>query len=124
MITMNKPTAKILVVDDDEFVRRLITTVVEKSGYAVDTAKDGAEALERLEAETYVLMLLDLMMPRVDGFEVLDQVEQRSDPTPVIVMTAADEALLERLPRDRVLCVMRKPFDVNELIAKIRESAA
>lgn len=115
---------RILVVDDDEFVRRLLTTVVNKAGYEVETAGDGAEALEKIAASSYSLILLDLMMPRVDGVEVLREMERGNEQTPVIVMTAADESLISKLPQDRVKRVMRKPFDVNELIETIRDVAA
>lgn len=113
----------VLVVDDDEFVRKLISTVVSKSGYRAVTAKDGREALEKLEQESFHAILLDLMMPNVDGFEVMSTLEERDDSTPIIVMTAADDSLLGRVPRERIEHLLRKPFDVQELTDRLEKLA-
>src|SRR5436309_2218551 len=67
---MDKPRA--LVVDDDEPIRALLVNLVEHLDFAVDSARDGAEAIARLDDDGYDVILLDLMMPRVDGWAVLD----------------------------------------------------
>ena len=65
-----------LVVDDDEPIRTMLAKVVEKQDLEVDTASDGAEAIERLTGDGYCVVLLDLMMPRVDGFAVLRYMQE------------------------------------------------
>ena len=106
---------RILVVDDDAAIRTLLFTILRRRGLAVDCAKDGAEALEKLARCRYVLMLLDLMMPVLSGWEVLEQlstVEPTMKPV-VILLTAGNE------PRDfnpdLVVGSVRKPFDVELL---------
>ncbi|MEA2569123.1 MAG: two-component system, OmpR family, response regulator RpaA [Acidobacteriota bacterium] len=117
---MEKSEKRILVVDDDDAIRALLFTILRRRGYAVDTARNGVEAVERLESCSYTLMLLDLMMPQMSGWEVLKHIDQvgTSRPTPVvIVLTAGNE------PRDLnpayVAGTVRKPFDVELLVDTI-----
>jgi CheY-like chemotaxis protein len=85
--------AKILVVDDDPDIRVAITTILESQDYEVDTASDGVEALERLRQEVPDLLILDLLMPRKDGFEVIK--ELRGNPKyaklPILILTSVPE---------------------------------
>ena len=87
---MNGDNYQVLVVDDDELTRLEIIRSVEKAGYAVSQAENGARALDMLREKSFALVLLDLLMPDVDGFEVLRQM--KADPAlkeiPVIVITA------------------------------------
>ena len=106
---------RILVVEDDTAIRTLIFTILRRQGLAVDTAKNGAEALEKLGRCRYVLMLLDLMMPVVHGWEVLEQLANLDPavrPT-VIVLTAGNEP--RDFSGDFVVGSVRKPFDVQLL---------
>ena len=117
---MQKDEKRILVVDDDEAIRTLLLTILRRRGMDVDIAKNGAEALTKLGPCTYVVMLLDLMMPVVSGWEVLEKLatfEAARRPL-VIVLTAGSE------PRDfspeLVIGSIRKPFDVellNDMVA-------
>jgi CheY-like chemotaxis protein len=106
---------RILVVDDDTAIRTLLLTVLRRRGLTVDTAKNGAEALERLRRYSYALLLLDLMMPVMSGWEVLEHLRQRepSARPAVVVLTAGTE------PRgaspDLVIGSIRKPFDIELL---------
>lgn len=116
---MQKNERRILVVDDDDAIRALLFTVLKRRGFAVDAARDGKEALERLARCRYVLMLLDLMMPRMSGWEVLQELA-RCEPERrpiVLVLTAGSE------PRDLdstiVSGTLRKPFDVELLLDTI-----
>lgn len=90
---MKNKAIRILVVDDDELARIEISRCVEQQGYSVSLAEDGAQALSMLRSQTFDLVLLDLLMPGVDGFEVLRQM--KADATlrevPVIVVTAVDD---------------------------------
>lgn len=85
--------ARILVVDDNEHNRELMTRILEREGHTVDTAEDGAIALQKLGSEVYDLVLLDVMMPEVDGFQVIETM-QRNDRmmrVPVIMLSALHE---------------------------------
>ncbi len=74
--------ARALVVDDDDPIRTLLATLVEYQGYDVETARDGEQAIQRLDADGYSLVLLDLMMPRVDGYAVLRHIQASTPMTP------------------------------------------
>jgi DNA-binding response OmpR family regulator len=107
---------RILIVDDDDTIRALVVTVLRRRGYRLDTARNGVEALEKLVACRYSLVVLDLMMPRMSGYEVLDQLSTQPEVTRplVLVLTAG----LERRPFDRsfVVGTIHKPFDIELLV--------
>ena len=111
---------KILVVDDDRNICQLIGLYLKKEGYAVKTAGDGEAALEMIKAETFDLVLLDVMMPKKDGFETLREIRKFSD-IPVIMLTARSEVI------DRIQGLdagaddyIPKPFEPQELILRIK----
>ena len=115
---------KILVVDDDDAIRALVERVLKREKFEVESARDGFEAIQKLSRGDYATILLDLMMPRVDGHGVLRYLERErpADPKPaVIVMTAnlqgAAEAIEDR-PDYRLLA---KPFDIRQLISYVRD---
>jgi CheY-like chemotaxis protein len=117
-----KTMKKVLVVDDDESIRRLLLTLLHFEGYEVDTACDGIEAIERLAAADYDAVVLDLMMPRLDGLGVLDWMGEEDGATDrVIVLTAADSIAVRR---KTVATVMGKPFDIQELIDEVARCAS
>ena len=106
---------RILVVDDDDAIRALLMTILRRRGFAVDVARHGGEAIERLERCRYAVMLLDLMMPNMNGWQVLEKLESMNGDRPiVIVLTAGSEP--RDLNPDLVAGTVRKPFDV-ELLA-------
>lgn len=114
----------VLVVDDDPDIRRLITRVLDRAGYTTTEASDGQEAIERLGREDFAAVVLDLMMPRVDGFGVVSHmIENRPDMVEkTVVVTAFPKAAAkERLHH---LCsVLSKPFDIQELLAVVKSCA-
>lgn len=104
----------ILVVDDDRLSRKLVETLLEGDGYSVTCAGSGADALEAIAAARPDLVVLDLMMPGMDGFEVMRQL--RSAPAtrdlPVVLVTALDQAdVLARLANVGALEILTKPLD-------------
>lgn len=107
----------ILIVDDDEPIRSLAQRVLTRARFAVDTAKDGVEALEKLDLVDYDVVLLDLMMPRMSGFDVISELQKNAESKLrcVVVMTAATNAQLDRFDGNLVYTVLRKPFDIDEL---------
>lgn len=111
--------ARVLVVDDEPIVREVVARYLARAGYEVDTAADGDAALAAFDAETPDLVLLDLMLPRRDGFEVFEGIRRRF-PTPVIMLTARGDET------DRVLGLdlgaddyVAKPFSPRELVARV-----
>ena len=110
---------RILIVDDDDAIRALLFTILRRRRFAVDGARNGVEALTRLRSCVYSVMLLDLMMPMKNGWDVLDELKTLpADARPmVIVLTAGNE------PRDLdphiVAGSIRKPFDVDLLMSTV-----
>jgi two-component system cell cycle response regulator CpdR len=111
--------ANVLVVDDDQALRGLFTTLLTRKGFTVDTANDGRIAYSQLQRHTYSVILLDLMMPDVNGFELLEKLG-RDSPTlldRVIVITGASQRSIESLDTSRVWGLIRKPFDIDQLVS-------
>ena len=110
---------KILIVDDERAILKVLSIKLKISGYEVTTALSGEEALELVNSAKPDIMLLDVIMPGVDGFEVLQKLRP-SHQLPVIVLSARPENAAKALSlgADDFL---NKPFDVNELLKKIEE---
>ena len=110
----------IMVVDDEQAILRLLNRTLEPEGYGVIAADNGITALDLLEEHRPDLVILDIMMPGLDGFQVLDLIRQRSS-VPVIMLTAKREVSTARdalgLGADDYV---RKPFHTQELLARIR----
>lgn len=107
---------RVLVVDDEPAIRALVTKIVERAGYPVVGARDGAEAIEKLEQETYAVVVVDLMMPNVDGYGLIEHIKANIQPRPaIIVISAGDSAMLRRLDGSVVHSILRKPFDIDVL---------
>lgn len=110
---------RILLVDDEERILNFLKSKLKTSGYDVLTARDGEEALEQVQAQEPDMMVLDLLMPRMDGFEVLKEL-RRFSPVPVIILSAkgsnADKIKGLGLGADDYLA---KPFSPDELLARI-----
>ena len=110
----------IMVVDDEQAILRLLNRTLEPEGYGVIVTDNGRAALELLEEHMPDLVILDIMMPGLDGFQVLNLIRQRSS-VPVIMLTAKREASTARdalgLGADDYV---RKPFHTHELLARIR----
>ncbi|MBC7869827.1 MAG: response regulator transcription factor [Chitinophagaceae bacterium] len=111
---------KVLVVDDDFKIRKLVKVNLEKRGYNVTEATDGESAITRMRQNMPDLILLDLIMPGVDGIEVCKWVRQRGD-TPIIVLSAqADEELKVHALDEGADDYVIKPFGYSELLARVR----
>ena len=117
---MDDNNNKILVVEDEKYISDIIKFNLEKEGYQVFTAYDGAEGLEMHEKVDPDLILLDVMLPRIDGFEVCRRIRANSS-VPIIILTAKEEEV------DKVLGLelgaddyITKPFGIRELIARIK----
>lgn len=110
---------RVLVCEDDRGVRGFLDHFVRWRGLEVDTAADGLECLEKIEKGDYDAVLLDLMMPGLDGYEVLDYLRRSKLHVlkKTIVLTASTAAL--KSPPDDVAAFFAKPFDVHSLVAKL-----
>jgi CheY-like chemotaxis protein len=107
---------RVLVVDDEPAIRALVAKIVERAGLPVDCARDGAEAIEMIEARQYAVVVLDLMMPNVDGYELVRHIRERGGAHPaIIVVSAGESAALRRLDGSMVHSIVRKPFDIDVL---------
>jgi two-component system alkaline phosphatase synthesis response regulator PhoP/two-component system response regulator VicR len=114
---------KVLVVDDERHIVRLIQVNLERAGYLVVAAFDGKEALKKVESEKPDLIVLDVMMPQMDGFEVLKhlQANQATRGIPVVMLTAkAQDADVFRGWSSGVSAYLTKPFNPLELITFIK----
>ena len=112
---------RLLYAEDEKSLARAVSTILVKNNYSVDVVYDGESALDYLATGNYDGVILDVMMPKRDGFEVLRQMRARGDSTPVLLLTAKSEI------DDRVEGLdsgandyLTKPFDSKELLARIR----
>lgn len=117
---MDKPVLPILIVEDDEPTQKLLSVVLGRFGFASEIAADGSEAIARLRQHEYAIVLLDMMMPRVDGWAVVNFLVSAERQVPVIVCSAAGPNAMKELPEGVVKAVIRKPFDIDQLIVTIR----
>lgn len=110
---------RILVVEDDDAIRALLFTVLRRRGFKVDTASNGSKGLERFRRCVYALVLLDLMMPVMSGYEFLDRMRELNlarDPV-ILVLTAGDPP--RNLDPKIVAGALRKPFDIDLLVETV-----
>lgn len=117
------PRKRALVVDDDDPIRTMLAKVVERQNFDVDTARDGAEAIERIDEDGYSVILLDMMMPRVDGYGVLRHLKAHHPEklARTIIASAVPESEILRAFEIPVYRIHAKPFDMARLIADIHE---
>lgn len=112
---------KILVVEDEKDLNRVITKHLKKNNYSVDSCFDGEQALDYVLYGEYDLIITDIMMPKIDGYEFIKQLRVKGNSTPVIMLTAKDSL------DDKILGLdsgaddyIVKPFEFDELLARIR----
>jgi len=120
------PSPRILIVEDDKAIRTLLVAALRHEPLDVHTAPDGLAALDQVRANNYAVILLDLMLPRLNGFEFLESVDAvlRPGAAPVIiVMTAFDGTAVKRLRSLRVQAILHKPFDVERVVEMVRDCA-
>jgi DNA-binding response OmpR family regulator len=110
----------VLVVDDDDSIRRVVRTVLEADDFEVVEAKDGDEAIQKVSTEHPLVVVLDVMMPGLDGVEVCRRV--RADGTKVLMLTARDDADVEQASKDAGADgFLAKPFSSVELLDKVEQ---
>jgi len=118
---MSEPAVpRVLVVEDEEAIAQGLVFNLERKGYVAELARDGREALERLAVSRYDLIVLDVRLPEVDGFEVCQRLRGDGDTTPILMLTARNQ------PDDVIYGLklgaddyVTKPFDLAELLARV-----
>ena len=118
---MGKTNKRLLIVDDDEEIRELLVFDIQSSGYTVDSAKDGEEGLKKAVENNYDLILLDVMMPKMNGYDVCKNIRLVKPKVPVLMLTAKgtihDKTEGFEVGADDYLV---KPFDVQQVLLRIR----
>ena len=123
---MSASLGRVLVVDDDDVIRQLITVNLELEGFEVATAVDGQDCLDKVKDVRPDVVTLDIMMPRLDGWEAASRLRadpETADVKVVLLSARAQEADLERGSRIGVDAYLTKPFDPDELIEVVRRLA-
>lgn len=119
----HRQSKDVLIADDDAGIRQLICLAMQRHDLSCDTAANGRQVLECLRVKDYAVLLLDLMMPQLDGFGVLAELASRETAPDagliVLVMTAFDERVDLPVIGESVHAVIRKPFDLRELAALV-----
>jgi DNA-binding response OmpR family regulator len=113
------PIRRALVIDDDAGIRVLVTRILEKHDFVVDVARDGAEGIEKLSDADYGVIVLDLMMPRLDGVAVVKYLSQYyPEKIPSVIVTSAFGSAAFEKVCPPVHHFLEKPFDVSILVAQ------
>ncbi|PYQ49669.1 MAG: hypothetical protein DMF59_12860 [Acidobacteria bacterium] len=112
-------TYRALIVEDDPAIRKLVGKLLQRRGIDIDTAHDGKQAIEKIRRGGYAVLILDLMVPEVNGFEIIDFVKKNDIKVPVAVVSAVSHQALTKLDLDVVKLVIPKPFDVEEFTKAI-----
>lgn len=112
---------KVLVVEDEAKVANFIKKGLQQSGYEVDVAVDGEEAYEKIQANSYDLILLDLLLPKISGFDLIPKIRQCKPAVPIIAVTAK-ASVEDRVQGLNLGCddYLTKPFSFSELLARIQ----
>lgn len=103
-----------LIVEDDPAIRRLVEKLLRRHDFEIEIATDGVTAMETLQTSSFSVIVLDLMVPRANGFEVIEFLKREGIRTPVAVVSAVSQQALTQLDLDVVKLVISKPFDVDE----------
>ena len=119
-------TRRVLIVDDEKLIQITTKLVLESAGHEVITAGDGESAIECAKTDKPDLILLDIMMPGIDGWETLSRLkdDSQTEGIPVIVFTAREHSRGQQLARDmKAVDYLQKPFEADDLIALVEQHA-
>jgi DNA-binding response OmpR family regulator len=113
---------KILIVDDERIIAKALTRAFEKEGFEVDTAADGQVGLDKILKTNPDLVILDILMPKMSGLEVLEKVRKKNIQTPVILMTAYGDANTQAKAKElKVAAYVTKPFEnIEDIISLVK----
>jgi DNA-binding response OmpR family regulator len=119
MNLMTEVCHRALVVEDDPAIRRLVEKLLQRRGIIIETAHDGKEAIAKVMGGNYSIVILDLMLPEANGYEVISYMKANGLRIPVVVVSAVSQQALANLDFDVVKAVISKPFDVHEFTQRI-----
>jgi two-component system, NtrC family, response regulator HydG len=118
-------TKSVLVVDDNEDLLATFSSILRRRGFAVETAEDGAAAVDKFRERRFDVTLMDIVMPQLDGVSAFRKIREIDPEARVILMTAySEEELIERALREGAHCVVSKPIRIDRMIELIKENAA
>jgi len=116
---------KILLIEDMKGVRESLEVILSIQGYHVDFSNNGAEGLQKLRSSSYDLIITDILMPELDGSEVIMQLQASGNNTPVLAISAGGDGISASqaltLAKEKASAVMEKPFSKEKLLEKIKE---
>jgi len=115
-------SGNVLLVEDDDATRELFTFALQTAGWNVRSAADGLSGLRMLDVFRPDVIVLDMRLPAASGLQVLDSLRERQRHTPVIAISGYEESLDVARAHDRVLAVIRKPFDTGELVRTVAKA--
>lgn len=116
---------KILLIEDMKGVRESLEVILSIQGYQVDFANNGAEGLQKAKASKYDLIITDILMPELDGTEVIMQLHASGNKTPVLAISAGGDGVSAKqaltLAKEKASAILEKPFSKEDLLTKIKE---
>ncbi|MBD2453906.1 response regulator [Nostoc sp. FACHB-87] len=121
---INNHNPHILVCDDCEVTCFLLQTILETNGYQVTTVLSGEEVLQEIASQTFDLLLLDVTMPGMDGYEVADRIQQNRSCKclPILLLSGYEEDTIKKKCQANVAGIIRKPVDMNVLLAVVKQA--
>jgi CheY-like chemotaxis protein len=121
-VTPQQRSHSVLVVDDDDAVRLIVMRILARAGYTVTPAIHGSDAIQKIQGHRFDAIVLDLMMPIMDGYEVIAYMKQHHPGQKrVIVVSAAAPRDLDKVDMAVVAAKLRKPFDLDALVAAVHD---
>jgi two-component system, chemotaxis family, chemotaxis protein CheY len=112
----------VLVIDDSETIRQSVASALEQAGFAVATARDGVEGLERIQEQQPSMVILDVNMPRMNGIELLESLDVRRSGLPVVLLTTeVQPTLMTRARKAGARGWMVKPVNIEQLVETVRK---
>lgn len=116
----------VLIVEDDPAIRRLVSMVLQRHGYRPEIAVDGLDAVNKLRVSDYDVIVLDLMMPNLDGFTFINNIAENEPERlrKIIVTSAASPAVIRDRMKQGAFRLLPKPFDIGELVTAVRACIA
>ncbi|HCJ66365.1 MAG TPA: hypothetical protein DHV62_03330 [Elusimicrobia bacterium] len=121
---MDSKTLLLLIIDDDELIQAVLSRLIQKYGYKYEIAENGLNGIEKVKQETYDLVFLDTVMPKMDGVETLKIIKQIKPELPVVIMSSsAKQTLEEEAKKLNPYRFFLKPFEIKELAEVIEEIA-
>jgi DNA-binding NtrC family response regulator len=120
-----KETISVLLVDDDPNLQRMVSIFLKKVSIDLDVASNGRLALHKLENNKYNVIISDMQMPQMDGYEFIDNIRQKGLETPIVIISAyAHGEMYDKIFEAGVFDIIHKPFDSNKLISVIERATA